>query len=88
MGFKLAMGNNLYINLEPDTRAETARLFNALAVGGKVEMALQDRFWGVYFGSLSDRFGVSWMCNCHEKARSPDLGAPQSRRTGRRCRVA
>ena len=64
MGFKVVPGNNLYINLEPDTREETDRLFAALAVGGKVEMALQDMFWGAYFGSLVDRFGVQWMFNC------------------------
>ena len=34
MGFKLQQGNNIYINLEPDTRGETDRLFNALAAGG------------------------------------------------------
>jgi PhnB protein len=65
MGFSLNAGNNVYINLEPDTRAETDRLFNALAAGGEVQMALQDMFWGAYFGSLRDRFGVQWMFNCH-----------------------
>lgn len=64
MGFSLTQGNNVYINLEPDTRAETDKLFNALAVDGKVEMPLQVMFWGGYFGSLTDRFGVRWMFNC------------------------
>src|SRR3989344_5396207 len=45
MGFKLIQGNNVYINLEPDTRAETERLFAALSLGGVVEMPLQDMFW-------------------------------------------
>lgn len=67
MGFKVLMGNNIYINLEPDTRAETERLFNALKEGGKVEAELADMFWGGYFGSLVDRFGVQWMFNCTEK---------------------
>lgn len=67
MGFKLKFGNNSYINLEPDTRAETERLFNALAEGGKIEMELQDMFWGDYFGSLTDKFGVQWMFNCAGK---------------------
>lgn len=68
MGFSVNQGNNVYINLEPDTRSETERLFNALAVNGKVEMPLQDMFWGAYFGSLTDQFGVQWMFNCTEKA--------------------
>ena len=67
MGFKLVQGNNVYINLSPDTRAETDRLFNALAEGGRVEMALAEQFWGDYYGSLKDRFGVQWMFNCSSK---------------------
>jgi len=64
MGFTVKQGNNMYINLEPDTRTETDRLFNALAANGKVEMPLQQMFWGRYFGSLIDQFGVNWMFNC------------------------
>ena len=51
MGFTLTPGNNVSINLEPDTRAETEHLFEALSDGGKIEMPLQEMFWGDYFGS-------------------------------------
>lgn len=67
MGFQLVKGNNVYINLEPDTRAETDKLFNALREEGDVEVDLQQMFWGDYFGSLTDKFGVKWMFNCSEK---------------------
>lgn len=67
MGFKVNVGNNTYINLEPDTRAETDQLFAALATGGKVQMPLQVMFWGAYWGCLTDRFGVQWMLNCAAK---------------------
>lgn len=67
MGFTVTMGNNLYINLLTDTRAETEALFAALSEGGVVEMPLQVMFWGDYFGSLTDTFGVKWMFNCSEK---------------------
>ncbi len=67
MGFKLNQGNNVYINLEPDTRAETDALFAKLSDGAKIEMPLQVMFWGDYFGSLTDKFGVQWMFNCSEK---------------------
>lgn len=66
-GFVLKTGNNIYINLEPDTRSETRRLFKALSEGGNVEMPLQEMFWGGYFGSLVDKFGVHWMFNCESK---------------------
>ena len=67
MGFNVNFGNNVYISLHPDTREETSRLFKALAIGGKVEMELQDMFWGDYYGSLTDKYGVQWMFNCEEK---------------------
>lgn len=67
MGFNVSFGNNIYINLETDTRKETERLFNALSEGGKVTMPLTDMFWGDYFGSCVDKFGVQWMFNCTEK---------------------
>jgi PhnB protein len=67
MGFNLNVGNNIYINLEPDTRSETERLFKALSKGGKVEQELQDMFWGDYYGSCKDQFGVQWMFNCLQK---------------------
>ena len=67
MGFSVKPGNNVYINLEPDTRGETEKLFNALSAGGKVEMQLRDMFWGDYFGSCTDKYGVQWMFNCAEK---------------------
>lgn len=69
MGFKVNFGNNVYINLEPDTREETRRLFKALSEGGKIEMELQEMFWGDYYGSCKDKFGVQWMFNCSEKAK-------------------
>ncbi len=67
MGFAITQGNNIYINLEPDTRAEADRLFAALSQNGKVEMPLQEMFWGDYYGSLTDQFGVMWMFNCASK---------------------
>lgn len=67
MGFKLNKGNNVYINLSPETKEETERLFNALSKGGKIEMGLQDTFWGAYFGSCEDKFGIHWMVNCMNK---------------------
>jgi PhnB protein len=68
MGFKVTQGNNVYVNLMPDTRKETKRLFEALSKGGKVEQELQDMFWGDYYGSCQDKFGIHWMFICSEKA--------------------
>ncbi|HEX2845487.1 MAG TPA: VOC family protein [Chitinophagaceae bacterium] len=64
-GHKLAEGNNVQISLHPDSREEADRLFNGLSAGGKVEMPMADAFWGSYFGSFRDKYGVYWMIN-HE----------------------
>jgi PhnB protein len=63
MGHKLKIGNNTTINLVPDTREETERLFNALSDGGSEIAPLADMFWGSYWGSCLDRFGIRWMFN-------------------------
>lgn len=60
---QLTFGNNISINLEPDSREEADRLFSALAEGGSEDMPMQDMFWGDYFGTLTDRYGVQWMIN-------------------------
>ncbi|MEX1238114.1 MAG: VOC family protein [Cyclobacteriaceae bacterium] len=67
MGLKLNKGNNVHINLQPDTRKETDRLFRLLSKDGQVTMELADMFWGDYFGSCTDKFGINWMFNCSEK---------------------
>lgn len=61
MGFHLKQGDNMHINLEPDSREETKRLFDALSEGGNITMALQDMFFGAYYGSCTDKFGINWM---------------------------
>ncbi|MFN8241030.1 MAG: VOC family protein [Bacteroidales bacterium] len=67
MSFRVSFGNNVYIMLEPDTRKETKDLFDKLSDGGVVEQELQEMFWGDYYGSCRDKFGVQWMFNCVSK---------------------
>lgn len=45
------------------TVAEATRVFNALADGGKVTMALGETFWADTFGMVTDRFGTPWGIN-------------------------
>lgn len=62
-GHKLVNGNNMYISLSPDSREEADKLFYGLSKGGEIEMPIEDQFWGDYFGSFKDRFGIHWMVN-------------------------
>jgi len=41
--------------------AQVRRLFDALAVGGQVQMPLAPTFFSSSFGMVTDRFGVAWM---------------------------
>ncbi len=59
-------GNNNYISIFPNSREEADRLFTELSEGGEVEMPMEDQFWGDYFGSFMDRFGIYWMINYNE----------------------
>lgn len=63
-GHKLNYGNNVSLSISTDTKEEADRIFNALAEGGKVGMPMTDMFWGSYWGSCDDKFGVKWMVNC------------------------
>jgi len=63
MGFQIATGNNVHISVEPDSREETSRLFDLLSDGGVITSQLQETFWGAYFGSCIDRYGVQWIFN-------------------------
>lgn len=62
-GQVLQKGNSNYISVAPDSREEAEKIFNGLSEGGKIEMPLADMFWGDYFGSFVDKFGVCWMIN-------------------------
>ena len=60
-GFKVTFGNNINLAVEADSKAEAEKYFNALSKGGKVTMPLADQFWGAYFGSITDKYGIHWM---------------------------
>ena len=65
---EVASGSRMGAMLEPDDRAEGARLFEALAEGGRVVVPLEDQPWGAYFGELVDRFGIRWFVHVENAA--------------------
>jgi PhnB protein len=70
MGFKIVQGDNFSISLDVDSITEADQIFEKLSEGGKVEMKLQNMFWGTYFGMLRDKFGIRWMINYVERKES------------------
>ena len=61
-------GNNFSISYDAQSKKETDDLFAKLSEGGVATMPPQDMFWGAYFGSCIDRFGISWMVSCEQQA--------------------
>lgn len=59
-------GNNFSISVSAASISEADRIFNSLSAGGKINEPLTHVFWGDYFGTLTDKFGVPWMIICSE----------------------
>ena len=65
-GPALAIGNNFSLAVNGEGREHSDELLARLAAGGIVTMAMQDTFWGAYFGMCTDRFGINWMVVCEQ----------------------
>ena len=63
MGHQWIKGNHNYISIDAPSKAEGERYFKELSKEGRIEMDYQKTFWGAYFASFEDRFGISWMVN-------------------------
>jgi len=56
------------VSLQLTDPQEAERLFEALAEGGTVKMPMEETFWALRFGAVTDRFGTPWMINCDKPA--------------------
>ncbi len=54
------------VTLGPSDPADAERIFAMLAEHGTVRMPLQETFWAVRFGMVTDQFGIPWMINCEK----------------------
>ena len=55
-----------------DEAADVARVFDALADGGSIDMPLGETFWSPQFGMCTDRFGTKWMVSITGAASSSE----------------
>ena len=59
-----ASGARVSLSLSTRDVAEGERVFAMLSsAGGTITMPMSDTFWGARFGTLTDKFGISWMVN-------------------------
>ena len=66
-GRRINFGDNFSIAVHAESREEAEMIFEQLAAGGEVTMPLADAFWGAYYGTCVDKFGVNWMVDCDKK---------------------
>jgi PhnB protein len=66
-GMAVPAHTNVHVALHFTDNDDMQKKFDALAVGGKVTMPLEDMFWGARFGMLTDAFHISWMFSCEKK---------------------
>jgi len=59
-GSPFILGNNVSLAAVSDNEEQLKSAFEALKVGGKVGMELQETFWSKCYGSLKDKFGIEW----------------------------
>ena len=53
-------GENMAIMAEFDDDETAKAVFESLKEGGEIHMEMQETFWSKCFGSLTDKFGISW----------------------------
>lgn len=56
-------GNHISVHLDVDSEETLKKYFSGLADGGEVTMPVDKTFWGAIYGSLIDKYGVSWGFN-------------------------
>lgn len=62
---KAGVPQQISLSLATSDAAQGHEIFDKLAAGGSVRMALAPAFWEGIFGMLTDRFGVDWMISIH-----------------------
>lgn len=62
-GSPFVTGNNFSLAVVLTDMDELKSNFEKLKEGGTVEMELQETFWSKCYGTLTDKFGVTWQFN-------------------------
>lgn len=63
MGNNVKNGNSVALCINCSSDEEINSFFNNLSKGGNINEPLHQSFWGSIFGSLTDKFGVTWIFN-------------------------
>jgi PhnB protein len=59
-GQPITFGNNISLSINTDSKTSADKIFVGLCAGGQEKMAMDETFWGAYFGVVTDKFGIHW----------------------------
>lgn len=62
------LGTQVTIAIAVSDVEKSKEIFGKLEDGGKVEMPLQETFWSPSYGTITDKFGITW----HVSTLNPD----------------
>lgn len=62
-GCPVTVGNNISLAIGTDDMAAAEEMFANMSEGATVTMPLEETFWALRFGMLTDKFGINWMFN-------------------------
>ena len=63
IGNNVVNGNSISLCVNCTSDEEINSFFNNLSKGGNVVEPLHQSFWGATLGSLTDKFGITWIFN-------------------------
>lgn len=66
MGHSVVRGNSISLCVNCSSDEEINSYFDNLSKDGRIVEPLHQSFWGATFGSLTDKFGITWIFN-HSK---------------------
>lgn len=58
------IGNNITLAIGTNDIAQAEDAFDQLSDDATIVMPMQETFWALRFGMLTDKFGINWMVNC------------------------
>ncbi|QOY35329.1 VOC family protein [Anaerobacillus isosaccharinicus] len=64
-GQPFQLGSNVTVSITTNDVDKTKQVFSKLEQGGHVAMPLQETFWSPAYGTVTDKFGVTWHVSTH-----------------------
>lgn len=58
--YPLQKGEDIQLVFDLGTEERLKKVFRTLAKDGEIKQELQEVFWGALFGSVKDKYGITW----------------------------